>query len=56
MFGFTIWSSFYFAVDPCLSDPCHHGECVDNGDHYTCDCEDDYTGVNCESTSKFRQL
>ena len=36
----------------CGNNPCQHeGQCVDsgNGVHYTCICQPDYTGKNCET-------
>ena len=38
--------------DPCESVPCMHGQCVQNpvgqGDPYTCKCEKEWDGENCE--------
>ena len=37
-------------VDPCAEKPCeNNGECDDNSDSYSCRCESDFTGTNCET-------
>ena len=36
-------------VNACATNPCHHGECVNEGDGYVCNCEDGFEGVNCQS-------
>ena len=36
-------------VNACATDPCYHGECVNEGDGYVCNCEDGFEGVNCQS-------
>ena len=32
----------------CLSNPCVNGECVDLQDGYQCNCEEGWTGQNCD--------
>lgn len=42
----------YFAtdIDDCASHPCkHRGRCQDELSGYTCECVDDFTGVDCET-------
>src|SRR6218665_2335199 len=34
----------------CLSNPCVHGECVDNIDGYVCICQAGFTGNNCQTS------
>ena len=37
-------------IDPCAKSPCgNNGECDDKIDSYTCRCQPDYTGINCET-------
>ncbi|XP_022079115.1 uncharacterized protein LOC110973026 isoform X3 [Acanthaster planci] len=38
-------------VDPCLSNPCHHGTCepYEGEDFYWCECDHGYFGDNCET-------
>ncbi|KAM4693497.1 delta and Notch-like epidermal growth factor-related receptor [Discoglossus pictus] len=35
-------------VDPCVDNPCHHGNCSGHRDSYLCICSDGFTGVNCD--------
>ncbi|XP_072276141.1 protein crumbs homolog 1 isoform X2 [Pyxicephalus adspersus] len=35
-------------VTECLSNPCVHGSCIAVHDGYKCQCEDGYSGTNCE--------
>ena len=36
-------------IDECQSDPCVHGECIDQINGYVCKCKDGWTGTNCET-------
>jgi len=36
------------ASNPCNSDPCDNGVCVQSGNSYTCSCPPNYTGARCE--------
>ena len=40
----------YFVLDifECISNPCVHGECLDDLSFYRCACDDGYTGWNCD--------
>ena len=33
----------------CLSNPCQFGVCVDGVNRYTCNCQVDFTGTNCDT-------
>ncbi|XP_072179392.1 LOW QUALITY PROTEIN: uncharacterized protein [Diadema setosum] len=35
-------------VNECLSDPCQHGSCHNKLGSYYCECEEGYTGIQCE--------
>ncbi len=45
------WICFVvFPVHPCASNPCvHNGQCLENGDDYTCVCFRGTTGRHCET-------
>ncbi|XP_028650477.2 delta and Notch-like epidermal growth factor-related receptor [Erpetoichthys calabaricus] len=46
--GFTGRSCESF-IDPCMSNPCIHGNCTSTGpDSYICDCNEGYQGERCE--------
>ncbi|KAK2496390.1 hypothetical protein MC885_009594 [Smutsia gigantea] len=41
--------SFQLVVDPCASNPCHHGNCSSShGDGYVCVCNEGSEGPSCE--------
>ena len=44
---------FYFCtdIDDCDPDPCVNGDCTDGVNTYTCDCDDGYTGTNCDQSN-----
>ena len=43
-------SNIYFFVDPHAKKPCgNNGDCDDNIDSYSCRCQPDFTGTNCET-------
>lgn len=43
------WDTFYVTVvDECSSRPCERGECEDEVGYYTCLCDTDYAGQNCD--------
>uniref|UniRef100_A0A8D0BQX8 Delta/notch like EGF repeat containing n=1 Tax=Salvator merianae TaxID=96440 RepID=A0A8D0BQX8_SALMN len=37
-----------FVSDPCVSNPCLHGNCTNKSDGYLCICNEGYEGTNCE--------
>ena len=37
-------------INECGSSPCVYGTCTDNVNSYTCNCDDGYTGTNCETS------
>ena len=39
------------AIDDCDPNPCENGgTCVDGITTFTCDCEEDFTGLRCEQS------
>ncbi|XP_052237207.1 protein jagged-1a-like isoform X3 [Dreissena polymorpha] len=36
-------------AQPCASSPCVHGMCYDTATNYLCECDRNYTGVNCDT-------
>jgi hypothetical protein len=47
--GMTCEAGICVAPDPCLSSPCgENGDCLADGDSYTCDCYPGWTGNTCE--------
>ena len=47
------WCIIIPDIDECAGVQCVYGSCEDGINEYTCDCDDGYTGVNCE-TGKYR--
>ena len=40
----------YLDIDECQSNPClNRGTCRNLENHYTCDCQPGYEGINCET-------
>ena len=38
-------------IDDCDPDPCVNGDCTDGVNTYTCDCNDGYTGTDCDQSN-----
>ena len=38
-------------IDYCYDSPCVNGECVDLQDGYQCNCEEGWTGQNCQDSN-----
>ena len=50
MGSFTIYLSQVSIFRACYTYPCKNGaKCIDHGNRYTCQCEKDYTGYDCET-------
>ena len=47
-----IWS-YYSDIDECASNPCQHGSCHDKISTYICECNDGYSGINCDKGMKY---
>lgn len=52
-FGYAVckngWNMLYADIDECLSNPCVHGDCLDEINGYTCLCYPGFQGTLCDS-------
>ena len=45
---FFLYSIFVLDINECDSNPCVNGECQDGNNRYSCQCNDGWTGDNCD--------
>lgn len=49
IFSFFTGLSCETNINDCQSSPCHHGECIDGENNFTCLCHPGYTGYLCQT-------